>query len=122
MTRGPAQAGNRASRTGRYLQWWDTGPECNAVTPAVCKVHNSTLIFAHRRFAMPQPNYARQGGMLDAKSTPVGFEPTRGDPIGLAGRRLNHLAKVSCSIFLYTEHAAGFREIVANSWIQPVRN
>ena len=27
--------------------------------------------------------------------TPVGFEPTRGDPIGLAGRRLNHSAKVS---------------------------
>ena len=30
------------------------------------------------------------------KTTPVGFEPTRGDPIGLAGRRLNHSAKVSC--------------------------
>ena len=29
------------------------------------------------------------------KTTPVGFEPTRGDPIGLAGRRLNHSAKVS---------------------------
>ena len=28
-------------------------------------------------------------------ATPVGFEPTRGDPIGLAGRRLNHTAKVS---------------------------
>ena len=28
-------------------------------------------------------------------TTPVGFEPTRGDPIGLAGRRLNHSAKVS---------------------------
>ena len=28
-------------------------------------------------------------------STPVGFEPTQGDPIGLAGRRLNHSAKVS---------------------------
>ena len=25
----------------------------------------------------------------------MGFEPTRGDPIGLAGRRLNHSAKVS---------------------------
>ena len=34
------------------------------------------------------------------KTTPVGFEPTRGDPIGLAGRRLNRSAKVSllCSI------------------------
>ena len=29
------------------------------------------------------------------KSTPVGFEPTRGGPIGLAGRRLNRSAKVS---------------------------
>ena len=31
----------------------------------------------------------------DVKATPVGFEPTRGDPIGLAGRRLNRSAKVS---------------------------
>ena len=29
------------------------------------------------------------------KSTPVGFEPTRGDPIGLASRRLSRSAKVS---------------------------
>ena len=27
----------------------------------------------------------------------MGFEPTQGDPIGLAGRRLNHSAKVSVS-------------------------
>ena len=34
----------------------------------------------------------------------MGFEPTRGDPIGLAGRRLSHSAKVSSddhSEFLY---------------------
>ena len=30
-----------------------------------------------------------------AKTTPVGFEPTRGDTIGLAGRRLSRSAKVS---------------------------
>ena len=29
----------------------------------------------------------------------MGFEPTRGDPIGLAGRRLNHSAKVSLRMF-----------------------
>ena len=29
------------------------------------------------------------------KSKPVGFEPTRGDPIGLAGQRLSHSGKVS---------------------------
>ena len=33
-----------------------------------------------------------------SKATPVGFEPTRGDPIGLAGRRLNHSAKVSMCV------------------------
>ena len=29
------------------------------------------------------------------RATPVGFEPMRGDPIGLAGRRLNRSASVS---------------------------
>ena len=32
------------------------------------------------------------------RTTPVGFEPARGDPIGLAGRRLNRSAKVSLVI------------------------
>jgi hypothetical protein len=32
MTRESPQAGNRARKTGRYLQWWDTRSECNAVT------------------------------------------------------------------------------------------
>ena len=35
MTWGLAQAGNRAGRTGRYLQWWDSEPEWNAVTSAL---------------------------------------------------------------------------------------
>ena len=29
------------------------------------------------------------------KTTPEGFEPSRAEPTGLAGRRLNHSAKVS---------------------------
>ena len=37
------------------------------------------------------------------KATPVGFEPTRGDPIGLAGRRLNRSAKVSLTRRTYTQ-------------------
>ena len=48
---------------------------------------------------------ARSGAWCGARaprtqeqSTPVGFEPTRGDPIGLAGRRLSHSAKVSMSL------------------------
>ena len=35
---------------------------------------------------------------LGEQATPVGFEPTRGDPIGLAGRRLSHSAKVSLDL------------------------
>ena len=38
------------------------------------------------------------GQSLETKTTPVGFEPARGDPIGLAGRRLNRSAKVSLCI------------------------
>ena len=39
-----------------------------------------------------------------AKTTPVGFEPTRGDPIGLAGRRLNRSAKVSLAVEISSTH------------------
>ena len=49
--------------------------------------------------AKPQPQTA-QGPLAWSliRSTPVGFEPTRGDPIGLAGRRLNRSAKVSLAV------------------------
>ena len=38
-----AQAGNRASKTGHYLQWRDTGSEWLAETSAVQKLHHSSL-------------------------------------------------------------------------------
>ena len=57
--------------------------------------------------------FPHHGGPLHARavrvvtaSTPVGFEPTRGDPIGLAGRRLNRSAKVSLVLIL-TPHQSG---------------
>ena len=43
----------------------------------------------------PRPSGQNGVVALTKKTTPVGFEPTRGDPIGLAGRRLNRSAKVS---------------------------
>ena len=46
MTRASAQAGNRASKTEHYLQWWEHSPEWVAVTPAAQNRHNSTL-FVH---------------------------------------------------------------------------
>ena len=64
-----------------------------------------------------------------SKSTPVGFEPTRGDPIGLAGRRLNCSAKVSLiprtsgppklPIFLFLTGAGFYLTLLpacANAW------
>ena len=45
MTREPAQAGNRASRTEHYLQWWENSPEWEAEVSAVEKRHNSGLFF-----------------------------------------------------------------------------
>ena len=47
------------------------------------------------RFCTSTPVQAKKRKASNCKPTPVGFEPTRGDPIGLAGRRLNHSAKVS---------------------------
>ena len=44
----------------------------------------------------PRPSGQNGVVALTKKTTPVGFEPTRGDPIGLAGRRLSRSAKVSC--------------------------
>ena len=44
MTWGSAQAGNRAGKTMRCLQWQESGPECLAVTAVVDKWSNSTCV------------------------------------------------------------------------------
>ena len=44
MARGPVQAGNRTSKTGHYLQWWDNELECHAVTSTECKAHHYTFV------------------------------------------------------------------------------
>ena len=49
----------------------------------------------HDRTAGLNPTSDANFGRTVCKATPVGFEPTRGDPIGLAGRRLSRSAKVS---------------------------
>ena len=45
MTRGLAQAGNRASKTGRYLQWWENKSEWRATSSAARNSHNSARVF-----------------------------------------------------------------------------
>ena len=66
--------------------------------------HTRTAAMSTRDLAAPDAQSS------ESKTTPVGFEPTRGDPIGLAGRRLNHSAKVSlpcqaCAVASHTGYA-----------------
>ncbi len=56
------------------------------------------------------PACARHAQEKQERTTPVGFEPTRGDPIGLAGRRLNRSAKVS--LLVTTSVVPGGRQVV----------
>ena len=54
MIRELAQAGNRAGKTGRYLQWRDSVAEQIVAAPVTQKLHNYHLIifflFVPRRF------------------------------------------------------------------------
>ena len=62
-TWGTAEAGNRASKTGRYLEWWDNGPECLAMTSGECKVHHNTL-YGALRVDRPQPQKSQAASPL----------------------------------------------------------
>ena len=44
MTWGQAQAGNRASKTRPYLQWWVNNSEQDAATSALQNLHHYTRI------------------------------------------------------------------------------
>jgi len=46
MSWGLAQAGDRAGKTGRYLQWWENKPEWVAVTSGAGSWHDSTFFCA----------------------------------------------------------------------------
>ena len=71
MTWGLAQAGNRASKTGRYLQWWENRPEWGAMTSAVRNSRNSAHFSSvlsptksqSRLHPVPRPRLLRQGGI-----------------------------------------------------------
>ena len=56
------------------------------------------------------------GPRWPGEATPVGFEPTRGDPIGLAGRRLNRSAKVSL-VPWQTSRNLNSARAAANGWL-----
>ena len=50
---------------------------------------------APRGLGVAQDAHESGESWLSKESTPVGFEPTQGNSIGLAGRRLDRSAKVS---------------------------
>ena len=68
---------------------------------------NSWLDLAETRHDSVTQNYITQ---CKPNTTPVGFEPTRGDPIGLAGRRLNRSAKVSVKAWCCRQSTAASAE------------
>ena len=84
-TTAPNQRHPRKSVCVTHLAVWSNGmiPASGAGGPGF-NSRNSPNFPTHKY------RYART-----CKPTPVGFEPTRGDPIGLAGRRLNQSAKLS---------------------------
>ena len=44
MTWALVQAGNRASKTRHYLQWWESKPEQDAVTSMLQNLHDCTFL------------------------------------------------------------------------------
>ncbi len=95
MTRAPAQAGNRASRTEHYLQWLENSSEWNAVNPAVRKRHDSSfwratpgLALVARRVQRPRLAAQRVASTLRLRSRPCqrpSTEPgiTGSSPVGV---------------------------------------
>ena len=75
-----------------------TYPSFDATPPKNIGVNSNNAYTSHRCATSlkmsASPIEALHSQSLQ-QTTPVGFEPTRGDPIGLAGRRLSHSAKVS---------------------------
>ncbi len=71
----------------------------------------SEFVFCSALFSPPAPacpaksfasvkDYETEQAEVTQDTTPVGLEPTRGDPIGLAGRHLSRSAKVSSAIMV----------------------
>ena len=67
--------------------------ENNHTTATVRNLYSLT----DRYSSQTQVGVSIEAAQKKINTTPVGFEPTRGDPIGLAGRRLNRSAKVSAA-------------------------
>ena len=70
MNWGTAQAGNRASKTSRYLQWWENNPEQDAVSSALQNLHNSVCyyIVASSYVKILKTGDGKAGGNLDSNA------------------------------------------------------
>ena len=85
---------------GRREQVLETSPispwMMQAAHLATCELRKCHDIWAAPRgLGVAQDPHESGESWLAKESTPVGFEPTRGNSIGLAGRRLDRSAKVS---------------------------
>ena len=63
-SRVPAQAGNRAGKTGCQQQWWDKGSEWKAEASAMWKLLHSTLFCVSSVLFLSLRYFYIQGGVL----------------------------------------------------------
>ncbi len=95
-------------------------PSQRSVVGNIIQIRRDAPGMVQRQMVLDAMNHAahtsRKVGILleQQRATPVGFEPTRGDPIGLAGRRLNRSAKVSLHCWSYgsRESISGLNDFV----------
>ena len=104
MIREPAQAGNRASRTEHYLQWWENNPEWNAETSAMDKRHNSSFFCF--------------GSCREPASAVLAVASLR-PPVGGAGcaasfakRPRNERSRATCRALFTAAHAIAFMRYI----------
>ena len=101
MTRATAQAGNRASKTVRRPQWWESGPERRAVTPGVAL---AVLLPAYLYIAKPDARAGNEG----ARGERQGREALA--PAGWCmARRELHALKLSLAMWNFGILLAGKR-------------
>ena len=83
MTLASTQAGNRASKTRRYLQWQDSVPEQNAVASVQQNLRHSTFCIAERS----QESSARVFVLANARRAAVARDSPRISAQGCGGQR-----------------------------------
>ena len=95
MTRETAQAGNRASKTGHYLQWWVNKSEQDAAISALQNLHHSAhfclLLCSLCSSLYTTPLDVQSDGVVQAKTTMYEFRRLKAGDVSEAEVRFQTL-------------------------------